>query len=340
MKKARFSILASLALPLVAASQLSFASTDFSFSHTLPANHPAHTTGFTVWAESITEATNSELSFSFFPAGQMGVGRDQFEMVQNGVVDVAWLNPGHTPGRFPIIAAVETPFLVGDGLAGSRAIDEWYRNYAAAEMPNVYYCLAHTHEPGIIHSRQPVQSPSDLRGMRIRPANATLAQVLQAQGGSSIQVGPSEAREVLARRTADGITFPWRSIFVFGMEDYVKHHLDIPLYAPTFVIAINQSRYNSLSDDAQAAVDAHCNADWAVKVTQGWSEYDLEGKDILLEASDHTVYTPTAEEVEAWRSVSDPIVESWRQAVNRNGHDAESILNELLESLEQHNALY
>ncbi|MCH8531991.1 MAG: TRAP transporter substrate-binding protein [Saccharospirillum sp.] len=334
------SLLAGLTLSAVLLAPLASAQTNMSFSHTLPANHPAHTTGFTVWAESIEQATEGEVSFSFFPAGQMGVGRDQFEMVQNGIVDVAWFNPGHTPGRFPIISAVEVPFLVGDGLAGSKAIDEWYREHAAVEMPNVYYCLTHTHEPGIIHSRQEIKRPADLRGMRIRPANATLAQVLQAQGGSSIQVGPSEAREVLARRTADGITFPWRSIFVFGMEDFVKYHIDIPLYAPTFVIAINQSKYNRLSDKNKAAIDAHCNSEWAVEITKGWSEYDLEGKDILLEAADHNVYTPTDEQIEEWRQISNPIIASWKSTVNATGADADAIYQQLLDSLEASNALY
>lgn len=339
--KKKSPILLGLSLTLaLSAGQVQAQSTEFSFSHTLPATHPIHTTGFVPWAESITEATNGEVTFSFFPAGQMGVGRDQFEMVTDGIVDVSWFNPGHTPGRFPIVAALELPFLVSDGLNGSQAFDEWYREYAPAEMPDVYFCLAHTHEPGVIHTRQPLRTPSDLRGMRIRPANATLTQFLQSQGGSSIQVGPSEAREVLARRTADGITFPWRSIFVFGMEDYVKHHIDLPFYTPTFVIALNQAKYDGLSDANKAVIDDHCNSEWAREITRSWSEFDMEGKDMLLAADDHTVYEPTDVEAEQWRGAAAKLKVSWEESVQRRGLDPEEIFNGLMERLEAHGALF
>ncbi|NMG04438.1 TRAP transporter substrate-binding protein [Azoarcus taiwanensis] len=314
--------------------------TELTFSHTLPANHPAHTTGFTMWADSIKEATNGEVSVAFFPAGQMGVGRDHYEMVRDGIVDVAWLNPGHTPGRFPIIAAGEIPFLISDGMRGSKAFDRWYRDYVDAEMGDVHFCLAHTHEPGTIHTRAPVVEPTDLRGMRIRPANATLARLLQANGASSIQVGPSEAREVLARGTADGITFPWRSPFVFGMDEFVKHHVDIPLYATTFVIAINKNRYARLSDAQKQVVDAHCSPDWAQKITTGWSEYDLEGRDILLATAGHTVHVPSPEQADAWRATAAPLKAEWEDAVRAKGLDPDAIFQSLTRELAAEDALF
>ena len=314
--------------------------TELTFSHTLPANHPAHTTGFTLWADSIKADTNGEVSFAFFPAGQMGVGRDHYEMVRDGIVDVAWLNPGHTPGRFPIIAAGEIPFLISDGMRGSKGFDRWYRDYAGTEMSEVHFCLAHTHEPGTIHTRAAVVEPGDLRGMRIRPANATLARLLQAHGASSIQVGPSEAREVLARGTADGITFPWRSPFVFGMDEFVKHHVDIPLYATTFVIAINKNRYARLSEAQRQVVDAHCTPEWAQKITTGWSEYDLEGRDILLATEGHTVHVPTAEQAEAWRAAAAPLKAEWEDAVRAKGLDPKPIFDALTSHLAAEDALF
>ena len=42
-------------------------------------------------------------------------------MARDGIADVTYVNPGYQPGRFPIIAAGELPFLIGDAHGGIRA---------------------------------------------------------------------------------------------------------------------------------------------------------------------------------------------------------------------------
>ncbi len=64
------------------------------------------------------------------PAQQLGKAFDHYDMARDGIADFAYINPGYQPGRFPIIAAGELPFLVGDAKGGIRAIDAWYRKYA------------------------------------------------------------------------------------------------------------------------------------------------------------------------------------------------------------------
>ena len=35
-------------------------------------------------------------------------------MARDGIADVTYINPGYQPGRFPIIAAGELPFLIAE----------------------------------------------------------------------------------------------------------------------------------------------------------------------------------------------------------------------------------
>ena len=51
-------------------------------------------------------------------------------MARDGIADFAYVNPGYQPGRFPIIAAGEMPFLIGNAKGGTAALDAWYRAYA------------------------------------------------------------------------------------------------------------------------------------------------------------------------------------------------------------------
>ncbi|MFZ8425993.1 hypothetical protein ACO1MX_15015, partial [Staphylococcus aureus] len=77
-----------------------------------------------------------------------------------------------------IIAAGELPFTFADAKNGTAALDAWYRKYAAAEMKDVHFCMAFIHDPGAIHARKKVATPDDIKGLKVRPANATIGQMV------------------------------------------------------------------------------------------------------------------------------------------------------------------
>ena len=64
--------------------------------------------------------------------------------------------------------------------------------------------------------------PDDIRGMKVRPANATMGAFVTLLGGTNVQASAPEAREVLERGVADAITFPWQSIILFGIDKVVE----------------------------------------------------------------------------------------------------------------------
>ena len=76
-----------------------------------------------------------------FPAEQLGKAFDHYDMARDGIADGAYVNPGYQPGRFPVIAAGELPFLFKDARTGTAALDAWYRPYAAREMKDVQLLL-------------------------------------------------------------------------------------------------------------------------------------------------------------------------------------------------------
>ena len=89
------------------------------FSHWVPTQHPMHVAAV-AWAESIEKASNGSIKIANFPAQQLGKAFDHYNMARDGIVEFAYVNPGYEPGRFPIIAAGEIPFLVGDVHGGIR----------------------------------------------------------------------------------------------------------------------------------------------------------------------------------------------------------------------------
>ena len=56
------------------------------------------------WAASIEKASGGTIKSVVFPSEQMGKAVDHYDMARDGIADVAYINPGYQPGRFPVIA--------------------------------------------------------------------------------------------------------------------------------------------------------------------------------------------------------------------------------------------
>src|SRR5271163_4273348 len=146
---------------------------ELKLSHWVPPTHPLHK-AIEEWGADVEKASGGTITYKIFPSQQLGKAFDHYDMARDGIADLTYVNPGYQPGRFPIIAAGELPFMFGDAHKGSQALDAWYRKYAPIEMKDTHFCLAFIHDPGTFHARKKILLPSDIKGMKIRPAQSTI----------------------------------------------------------------------------------------------------------------------------------------------------------------------
>ena len=274
----------------------------------VPAQH-ALNPALQAWAEDIKKQSGGTITFSFFPGEQLGKAFDHYDMARDGIADAAYVNPGYQPGRFPIFAAASLPFQVSNAKAGSAAVDAWYRSYAAKEMKDVQFCFAFVHDPGSLHSRKKVQLPSDLKGMKVRPATSTIGQMVTALGGTNVQSSAPEARDMIERGVADAITFPWGSLTLFGIDKVVTHHIDVPLYVTPFVWVLNKDKMASLSPAQKKVMDEHCTTEWAEKVGSAWADFEVAGRTKIAGMAGHEMVKLTPEQIATWRKAVAPITD-------------------------------
>src|SRR3977135_4494675 len=250
---------------------------ELKISHWVPASHPLQK-ALEDWGAAVEQASGGTIKYKVYPAQQLGKAFDHYDMARDGIADVTHVNPGYQPGLFPIIGAGELPFLMSDGKGGSMALDAWYRKYAEKEMKDVKFCLAFIHSPSSFHSRsKKVLVPDDVKGMKIRPAHATMASFVTQLGGTNVQSSAPEVRDIIERGVADAVTFPWGSLVLFGIDKVTKFHMDVPLYVTTFAFVFNKDKYDQFSPAQKKAVDDNCTTDYAAKVGGPWGEFEHEG---------------------------------------------------------------
>jgi len=313
---------------------------DLKFSYWVPPSHLL-TPGYKDWGAALEKASGGTIKTTLYPSSQLGSGKDHYDMVKSGIADVGLINPGYTPGRFPVIATADLPFLISDSLKAAPAIHRWYAKYAAKEMPEHYVCHNFEHQPGTFHSKAVIRVPADVKGLNVRTANQTMATFVTSLGGNSVQVPIMEAADTLKRGITDAITVPWGGLtepaFKFG--EVTEYTLDIPLYVSNFTDGISRKTYDAMSDDQKKAVDSVCTPEWSAEVYHYWYDDDVKRTN-EIRASDRKITKLSAAEVQLWRDAAKPVYDEWAGAVKDAGYNPDEVLKELKDELAKDDALF
>lgn len=327
------------ALCATAATLPASAETTMTFSHFVPTGHRVHN-GAEMWAKSIDEASGGSIKVRIFPAQQLGKANDHYDMVANGQVDAAWFVPGYTPGRFPMIDAGELPFMMTDAVIGARVLHEWYADKARDEMPEIIMCLFATHDPGRIHTKAPVETIADLKGVKVRPGSATVGNYLASLGAIPVKLAAPEARQGVERGVVDAVTFPWHTVINFGLSDALTHHLDLPFYVPMAMYGVNKAFYERLSPENQKVIDDHCTPEWSERVTNDWAQWEKEGRAALENKGGHTIVTIAEEDRAPWLESAQALYEDWAVLVDQRYGEgtAKPIMDDLRSRLSREGA--
>jgi TRAP-type C4-dicarboxylate transport system substrate-binding protein len=324
-----------LSAPLALAQDKTF---ELKLAHWVPPSHPLQK-ALEDWGASVEKDSGGTIKYKVYPSQQLGKAFDHYDMARDGIADLTYVNPGYQPGRFPIIGAGELPFLVANAKGGSQALDAWYRKYADKEMKDVKFCLAFVHDPGSFHSKsKKIIVPADIKGMKIRPAHATMATFVTQLGGTNVQSSAPEVRDILEKGVADAVTFPWGSVPLFGIDKVTKYHMEVPLYVTTFAFVFNKDKYGQMSAAQKKVIDNHCTNEWAGKVAGPWADFEHAGIAKLKADAAHEVYTISPAQVAEWEKAAEPLQKAWADNVKKAGGDADAVMKELKASLAKYNS--
>ena len=97
---------------------------ELKLSHWVPPSHPLQK-ALEEWGAAVEKESGGTLHYKVYPSQQLGKAFDHYDMARDGIADLTYINPGYQPGRFPIIAAGELPFLMSNAkgrLGGARRL--------------------------------------------------------------------------------------------------------------------------------------------------------------------------------------------------------------------------
>ena len=134
------------------------------------------------WGSEIEKATGGAVKFTYFPGGTLLGGRELYDGVLKGTVDVAMNVFAYTRGRFPVMEALDLPLGYTTGTMASAVANDFFNKFKPKELAGVKMLYLHAHGAGLLHSKKPVNKLEDMKGLKVR-STGTSAKVTQALGG-------------------------------------------------------------------------------------------------------------------------------------------------------------
>jgi TRAP-type transport system periplasmic protein len=306
-------------------------------SHFVAPTHRLQSDFLVPWARDIEARTRGAVGFQISAANSsLGQAQNQLDQCLNGVVDVAFGLCGLPRGRMPRSMLIELPFMVGAAQTGARTLWNLYPRLLADDYAGIKPLLLMTHNAGGLHTRNRVDRPEDLRGLRIRTPSPTVSLMLSALGAVPVGMPPTLAYENMQKGVIDGAAFPWDSVSSFRIDEVARFHLDAQLYTAAFWFGINRRRFDALPAEVRAAIEAASGEALLPRVQGWWDAWDDAGR-AAARARGNTIIVPDDTARAAWQRALATVQETALAEAQREGvADARAIHAAMLREIARH----
>ena len=186
---------------------------------------------FKPWIAAVEKELGGDVKIQGYWGGSLGRNpRKQLDLVLDGVADVASVVPGYTPGKFPGFGIFELPYMFRSGTEASEAMWRMLQANQLKGFDKVKVVGFYATDTYGFHTKKPMKSLDDLKGMKIRIAGPVQAETAKFFGAVPIGMPITQATEALSRGVIDG------GLFGYSGVDDLPHadHRQVSLFGPRF----------------------------------------------------------------------------------------------------------
>lgn len=271
---------------------------------------PAHVlTSSTI--EPLQEALEGVLEVQVYPGGELGAGPlEQYVRAVQGVADITWGLQGYTSSQFPRTMISELPGTLPEGMTGYDLIWNAYEaGQLDAEFPGTKPLALWLSEPNVfIMKDRDVRTPADVQGLKLRVSGSAAARVVESLGATPVQMPAGEIYNALQTGLIDGVLTGASAIGDFKLDEVANSYtLGAPLGHISFYLVMNERRYDGLSDEEKAAIDAIAGRPLSQSAEEGWNARAEQVMSDIRAKGTSTVIDLTDEEAAAFGELTLPV---------------------------------
>lgn len=203
------------------------------------------------------------------------------ELVEKGVLDMALGALQYEPGRYPGNLLAGEPLLVDDHVGGSRAYMKTFSAFPELQAefkPNRVIVVGMVGAEQF-HSRKPLRSIDDLKGMRVLVTNPGIIAMVREVGGTVAVLPAPTQYEQLQKGVVDAVSAQWASLVIFKTAEVTTHHLALDSVASPFFIVMNQKKYEASPPEIRKVIDDYSTVETVARFSSAWHHIDGRAQD-------------------------------------------------------------
>ncbi|MCK5386214.1 MAG: TRAP transporter substrate-binding protein DctP, partial [Gammaproteobacteria bacterium] len=270
--------------------------------------------------------SNGQLIVKAFPAKSVAADNNAlFEAVKTGVLQ------GMNPFTLYWAGKIPASVFLSSYPAGPDQPAQWdtmFYSLGMLEMAREIYAkqgLVYVgpihHDANIIHSKKPVKSLADFKGLKLRVPGGMVSEVFQSFGASTVSLPGSDIFPALEKGTIDAADYVGPAVnWDLGFGQVTKHILFGPpgmmsIYQPVDLmdLTVNQRAWKRLSPELQALVEEQVKA-YSLEHYTSIQKRNVEALE-KFKKSGSTVSRLSTEDVAKFRRAAIPI---WFKWANKN----------------------
>ncbi len=268
-----------------------------------------------VFKNEVEARTGGAVTVEIYPNGTLGNERETMEQVKAGIAQSYIASVGGIAPFYPTIDITSMPFAYGsyeigcalyDGPFGKEFADDIRQKTGLRVLgfiPQGFFQFT--------NSQRPIKSPEDMKGLKMRTMNNALhMEFMNSLGAAATPVAWAEIYTALQTGVVDGQHNPITVINIGKLYEVQKYVTLSNHMAGLYVWVMNDSFFDGLSPEEQVAVKGAATA--AVLAGRGIDRIiTATEKGLPTIAANAEVYTPTAEEIEQFRTLAIPAAKAF-----------------------------
>ena len=320
MKSSRFvTMITALAAAIFIFTGIGHAANDIKLTYSIffPPSHVQAKAGES-WAKEIEKRTNGQVKITVFPGGTLTPADQCYDGIVKGISDMGMSAFAYTRGRFPIMEALDLPLGFPSGRVATRVANEFFKVMKPKALEDVKVLYLHAHGPGLLHTKKPVKTLEDLRGMKIRSTGFS-AKVVEALGAVPVAMPQGETYESLQKGVVDGTFGPIEVLKGWKQAEVIKSTTECYEvgYTTVFFVAMNLKKWNALPKDIQKIFE-DVSKEWIDAHGKAWDTSDTDGRAFTLSLGNQIIKLSSSESAR-WKKAVNPTIDEYIKNTDAKG---------------------
>ena len=210
--------------------------------------------------DELVARSNGRIELEQYRAGALCSGREIIACLTDGRADIGITVPAYTPAQFTLAELGALPFLTSDNQALMQALHALNRDNetfrSETEKLNLIPVAYFSAGQSILGSKEKLEGPADLKGMRVRAVGDGVVAAITAAEGQPVAVTASEMYEAAQRGIVDVVFNNMDAPTAYNLDEVLPYWVDAG-YGHYVLVAIwmTQDAYDKLPADLQGIVD-------------------------------------------------------------------------------------